>query len=476
MVVNDVTELTRQIRRRTISSRELTEHYLQRIEHQEPDLQAHITVCADRARVGARRADDLWQQGLWLGPLHGIPAALKDLVDTAGVRTTAGSAVWEERVPAEDAEVWSRLTNSGAHLLGKHNLHEFAYGTTSENERFGTVHNPWDLSRTAGGSSGGSAAAVAADLSPFSIGTDTGGSIRIPAACTGIYGLKPTYGRVSVRGVAPLAFSLDHVGPLARSVRDTALLFQLIAGFDPLDPSSVQHPMEQVALATAQERPLAGMRIGVGEGFFAQGVDAEILLALKDALRALEDGGAKVEGVMLPLIEQVPQWQNETISAEAFAVHRAHLDDAQAPLAASTRARLETGRALSAASYAQAQYGRMQFRRALAEVFRTIDVLITPTLAFLPPVLAQNTVAVNGVEVEYRRQMTRFTNPFNFSGNPAFAVPYGRAASGLPISLQLVAAPFAEARLFQVGAVLEAQRPFAAPPASAAYGQENTNS
>jgi len=381
------------------------------------------------------------------------------------VRTTAGSEIWQARVPTQDAQVWARLQEQGAILLGKHNLHEFAYGTTNDNAYYGAVHNPWDFTRTSGGSSGGSAAAVAANLSAFSIGTDTGGSIRIPAACTGVYGLKPTYGRVSVRGIAPLAFSLDHAGPLARSIRDIGLLMDVIAGYDPLDPASVV-PVgnDQTSVGQLIGRPLDGLRVGYEDDFFATMVDAQIRTACEEALDVLQRAGATVVRVAIALIENVSQWQNETISAEAFAVHQERLDDPDAPFAKETRARLETGRSIMGHEYARAQHGRAQFKRVLADVFAEIDVLITPTLCFVAPVLAQRSTQVNGETVAYRQYLTRFTNPFNFSGYPALAAPFGLSADGLPISVQLVAPPFAEARLLQVGAILEAQRPFAPPP------------
>ncbi|MCY0875532.1 MAG: amidase [Firmicutes bacterium] len=463
--MEDVTERTRQIRRRDLSSQELVGHYLHRIEQHEQKLQAHITVCATEVQSAAAHADELWHRGMWTGVLHGIPVGLKDLIDTAGVRTTAGSEAFATRVPTEDAQVWQQLQRAGALLLGKHNMHEFAYGTTNENAYFGTVHNPWDLHRTAGGSSGGSAAAVAADLSPFSIGTDTGGSIRIPAACTGIYGLKPTYGLVSTRGVTPLAYSLDHVGPLARSVRDIALLMDVIAGYDPFDPCSVRTGQDAEARYGQKiGQPVTGLRIGYEEHFFCQGVDQVILIALQDALHALAQAGAQVTKVSIPFMEHVPKWQNEIISSEAFAFHQTRLDDDSTPFGQATRRRLESGRSLTGAQYAAANWGRRQFVRALDEVFREIDVLITPTLRFVAPDLRMDTTRVNGEDVAYKGCMTQFTNPFNLAGYPAFAVPFGLSPEGLPISLQLVAAPFAERCLLQVGAELEGLRPYVAPP------------
>jgi len=388
-----------------------------------------------------------------------VPVGLKDLIDTKDVRTTAGSALWRDRVPSVDAVVWSRLQQAGAILLGKHNMHEFAYGTTNENIHYGTVINPWGSGRTAGGSSGGSAAAVAADLSPFSMGTDTGGSIRIPAAFTGLYGLKPTYGLVSLEGVTPLATTLDPAGPLARSTRYVALLLRIITGLDPVDNTAV------ATSSASPERPLAGLRVGYEESFFKASVDAELLAGLRAALTQCERAGAELYAVRVDSIARVPEWQNITITSEAFAFHQRDLDNPQAPYGPDTRLRLETGRAILAADYVRAQTGRQRFRRSLDEVFEQVDVLLTPTVQFVPPPLAERSIRVNGTAVEYRKFLTRLTNPFNLSGHPALSVPYGLSMLGLPLSVQIVGRPFAEAVLLHLASVLEEERPFQAPPA-----------
>ncbi|MCY0902775.1 MAG: amidase, partial [Firmicutes bacterium] len=430
----DATEWADRIRRRDLSSQELTYFYLGRIALHNDQLAAYITVCEEAALRAAAKADEEMARGQVRGPLHGVPIGLKDLIDTQDVLTTAGSGMWRERIPDEDAAAVRRLKSAGAIVLGKHNLHEFAYGTTNENEHFGTVRNPWDLTRTAGGSSGGSAAAIAADLCPCTLGTDTGGSIRIPAAFTGVYGLKPTYGRVSLRGVTPLAASLDHVGPLARSVRDVALLFHLISGFDPDDPHSLEAPLgiPSGPLLALNSRPLRGLRVGVPDGYFTAGAEDDVLMGRHRAITELEDLGAVMVPLQVPLIDEVAGWQATIIATEAFMQHQARLDSPDFRFGDAVRARLESGRAITGAEYTRAQEGRLRFRRELERLFTgsarrsgvasalawgsgdmkgsasvvrseqngtRVDLLLTPVVKYLPPVLAQETVDVAGETV-----------------------------------------------------------------------------
>src|SRR5262245_43151185 len=283
MSIREAAEL---VRRKKVSPVELTKASLTRIEQFNPTLNAFITITSDAALAQARAAESEIQRGMWRGPLHGIPIALKDMIDTAGVKTTAASALFKDRVPQEDAEVVSRLKKAGAVLVGKNNLHEFAYGGTSLVTHFGPVRNPWDVTRIAGGSSGGSAAAVAAQLCFGSIGTDTGGSIRLPAGYCGIVGLKPTYGLVSTRGVIPLSWSLDHVGPLARDVADTAVILQAIAGHDPQDTHSQIIPVPDYFVALRSKT--SSLRLGVQREFFFAGLAPEIATAVDRAISVLE--------------------------------------------------------------------------------------------------------------------------------------------------------------------------------------------
>lgn len=462
MAVSDLTELAARIKRRDLSSAELVSHYLDRISRINPSLGAYITVTPEIAEREARKADEDLAAGRDHGALHGIPLALKDLVYTEGVRTTAGSSVLGDFVPSYDATLWRRLQAEGAFLLGKLNLHEFAYGTTTNNPHYGPAHNPWDTERIAGGSSGGSAAAVAADLSPGSVGTDTGGSIRIPAACTGIVGLKPTYGRISLHGVVPLAYSLDHAGPMTRSVRDAALLFSLMAGYDDEDPNSVVGPDE--GAEAAPEPEAAALRIGVEDDFFFRDADPQIIARVRKALQAFEDRGATVVWLRAPILEEVPDAQNTIISAEALAYHERYLNDSAQRYGTDVRTRLEAGGAFSAVDYARSTHVRGRLRREMTRIFREIDVWLTPTLPILPPPLGAAAVVVNGKEQAVGRNLTRFTNPFNLVGFPALSVPCGLSSEGLPIAVQLVAKPFAERRLLTAGRILESAYPALSPP------------
>src|SRR5579864_8829434 len=280
-----ITELAHRIRRREVSPVEITQECLERIERLNPGLNAFITVTAESALAQARLAEGEILRGEWRGPLHGVPVALKDLIDTAGVRTTAASAVYKDRVPGQDAEVVRRLRQAGAVVVGKNNLHEFAYGGSSLVSYFGDVHNPWDVGRIAGGSSGGSAAAVVAGMAYAAIGTDTAGSIREPAALCGCVGLKPTYGRVSSRGVIPLSLSLDHVGPLAANVADAAIMLQAIAGYDPADVTSADVPAADYSFAVQESAK--GLRVGVPRECFFDDLDAEVSAALEHALSGI---------------------------------------------------------------------------------------------------------------------------------------------------------------------------------------------
>src|SRR5438477_5929401 len=314
-----ILDITEQMRTGRISPVELTKECLAHIGRNNSALNAFITVTAESALAQAYQAETAIQRGEWRGPLHGIPLALKDLIDTAGVLTTAASAVFKERIPAEDAEVTRRLKQAGAILLGKQNLHEFAYGGSSLVSYFGDVHNAWNPEHIAGGSSGGSATAVAAGLIYGAIGTDTAGSIREPAALCGVVGLKPTYGRVSARGVIPLSISLDHVGPMARTVADAAVILQAIAGFDAKDKASVDAPVEDYIVAL--EKKLKSLRIGVPRKFFFEELDADVASAINHALSGLTAMGAELRNLELRGLE-LPGVTDRTLQkGEAYAFH-----------------------------------------------------------------------------------------------------------------------------------------------------------
>jgi aspartyl-tRNA(Asn)/glutamyl-tRNA(Gln) amidotransferase subunit A len=424
-----ITELAQRIRRKEVSPVEITRACLERIERLNPALNAFITVMAEPALAEARVAEDEILRGEWRGPLHGVPVGLKDLIDTAGVRTTAASALHQDRVPDRDAEVVRRLRQAGAVILGKNNLHEFAYGGSSLVSHFGDVHNPWDLDRIAGGSSGGSAAAVAAGLAYAAIGTDTAGSIREPSALCGCVGIKPTYGRVSSRGVIPLSWSLDHVGPLAATVADAAIVLQAIAGYDAADITTANVPLADYVSALREDaKPL---RVGVPRGYFFDDLDPEVALAMEHALRGIGTVVAEIKEVRL----DVPT--DRTLqAAEAYAYHAENVAKSPELYQAETVRRIRNGEAVTAAEYIRHHRELDEARRSIGQAFAHVDVLVTPTMPTSAPTIAElkaDPEALRPAELK----LLRNTRPFNVWGLPAISLPCGFTQAGLPIGLQI---------------------------------------
>jgi aspartyl-tRNA(Asn)/glutamyl-tRNA(Gln) amidotransferase subunit A len=384
---------------------------------------------AELALAEARDAEEEISQGKWRGPLHGIPVALKDLIDTAGVRTTSASALHQDRVPREDAEVVRKLRAAGAVIVGKNNLHEFAYGGSSLISHFGDVHNPWDVNRIAGGSSGGSAASVPAGMACAAIGTDTAGSIREPASLCGCVGIKPTYGRVSSRGVIPLSTSLDHVGPLAGSVEDAAIMLQAIAGYDRGDITSAE-----VAVAdyvSILREGAKGLRVGVPRAYFFDDLDPEVASAIEHALTGIATLGAYIKEVRI----EVPT--DRTVQAtEAYAYHAEDVAKHPEFYQAETVRRIRTGEKVTAAEYMQKRRELEVARRNIRDVFAEADLLVTPTTPLPAPTIAElraDAEALRPAELK----LLRNTRPFNVWGLPAISVPCGFTQSGLPIGLQM---------------------------------------
>ena len=421
-----IAEAQRLIRSGALSPLELAEAYLERIGRFDARLNAFVTVTGDRAVARARALEAELARGRWRGPLHGIPIALKDNIDTIGVLTTAASAVYADRVPDEDAEVVTRLEAAGAVIVGKLNMHEFAYGGTSAFTHTGPVRNPWDVDRIPGGSSGGSGAAVAARLCAGALGTDTGGSVRIPAAHCGIAGLKPTYGLASIRGIVPLSVSLDHVGPMCRTVADTALLLQALAGYDPRGIASIR--AEVPDYGTALLRRTSSLRLGVPRTPYFDDLDPQIAEAVERALGVLNDLTASTRDVELPALPQA-----RPVAVESYAYHADLLDENRELYEASTLARIEPGAEVPATEYAEALYQLKLVRKAIARVFDDVDLLVTPTLPILPVTIE----AARESPLEATRILIRNTAPFNSYGTPAITVPCGFSREGLPIGLQI---------------------------------------
>lgn len=433
------------LRSRKVSAVELTHACLARIEANRSSLNAFITVSAEHALATAREMDTEGRKGRWRGLLHGIPIAVKDNIDTAGIRTTAASELFKERIPSEDAEAVRRLKSAGAILLGKTNMHEFAYGGSSSISYFGPVHNPWALDRVPGGSSGGSAAATASGLCFGSLGTDTAGSIRQPASQCGVVGFKPTYGRVSNRGVVPLSWTLDHVGPICRTVEDAALMLGAIAGYDALDPTTVNMPVPEYG-RLFNARP-AMLRLGVPRTPFFDSLDPEIAQSVDDAIEVLRRLTASARDVQLP---SAPG--GRAMSApEAYAYHARWLTESPQKYQPATRERiLQFASVVKTTDYVDARRRCDLLRREIRTVFTSVDLLVTPTMAG-PPSAIEPIAA--GAALDTGR--IRNTSPFNVMGLPAISVPCGFTRAGLPIGLQIVGAPFAESTVLALAHAYE---------------------
>ncbi len=442
-----IQQLSLQIRKGSISPVELTRDCLKRIEQFNPKLNAFITVLADSALEQAYRAEHEIQSGHYRGPLHGIPIGLKDIVDTAGTRTTAASAQYKDRIPTEDAEVVRRLRAAGAVILGKQNLHEFAYGGSSMISFFGAVHNPWDVSRATGGSSGGSAASVAASLGFAAIGTDTAGSIRLPATYCGVVGLKPTYGRVSARGVVPLSWSYDHVGPIANSVYDAAVMLQVLAGYDAGDPASADMPVSDFT-AGIDKFPNK-LRIGAPRNFFFEDLHDGVAAAIEKALEVFRGLRAEIRDLKLEV-----SIDRTLASAEAYAFHEPLVARSPELYQPATLARIKSGEKISAAVALRARRELEASRHAIRKVFDEVDVLLTPTVPIPPPIVADLREHPENLRSQ-ELIMLRNTRPFNVWGIPTISVPCGFTRDGLPIGLQLAGPAWREDVVLQVAHAYE---------------------
>jgi aspartyl-tRNA(Asn)/glutamyl-tRNA(Gln) amidotransferase subunit A len=443
------------VRRKELSPVELTRACLDRIEKLNPSLNAFITVTAEAALVSARSAEAEISRDGWKGPLHGIPIALKDLLDTAGVRTTGGSALFKERIPTQDAEVVRRLKAAGAVVLGKLNMHEFAFGGSSAFSHFGPVRNPWNLAVSPGGSSGGSAAAVSAQLCYASIGSDTGGSIREPAAYCGIVGLKPSYGRVSTRGAIPLSWSLDHLGPMTRTVHDAALVLQVVAGYDPQDPGSTDAAVPDYAADI--DGPTSALRLGIPRDYFYESLHPDIQSAMEAALAVLGKltrtqhdvaplaADASYASVMEPYVA--------ILCAEAYEFHKDYLSRSPELYQSATLRRIRAGADVTLPVYMQSRRRLDQARHAAACYFANVDLLITPS-APVPP-FALSELGDPGTARALELRMLRNTRPLNLLGLPSISVPCGFTADQLPIGLQISGPPGSEVTVLRLARAYE---------------------
>jgi aspartyl-tRNA(Asn)/glutamyl-tRNA(Gln) amidotransferase subunit A len=439
--------LSRELRERRLSPVEVVKTLLARIESDETN--AFITVTAERALEEASLAEREITAGRHNGPLHGVPIALKDLIFTRDVRTTMASDFFAEHVPDRSATVARRLEDAGSVLIGKTNTHEFAYGPTGDRSFFGPTRNPHDTGKITGGSSGGSGAAVAAGLCYGALGSDTGGSIRIPAALCGVVGMKPTFGRVSKTGVFPLAWSLDHVGPITRTVDDNALMLNALAGHDPEDLYSADLASED--FARDLERGTQGAAIGVPSSFYFEHLDGEVEERVNEAVEVFASLGTEIRKVEVPHLWDTLHAQRLVLAAEAYAVHEERLETNPDRFDDHGLERLLNGENLKAYRYANAQQRKLRSRREFANVLREVDVLLTPTVPIPAPEIGQRETTIDGYEEAVYSALTRLTGPTNLNGLPSLSIPCGTTTSGLPVGLQLIGRPFDEATLYRFG-------------------------
>ncbi|WP_369216533.1 amidase [Streptomyces flavofungini] len=447
-----LTEASDAIRERRLSPVELVDAVLDRVERTEPRLHAYAAVTADRARHAAREAEHEIAAGRYRGALHGVPMGLKDLIDVGGMATEAGSRVRAEHRADSDSAVAERLARAGAVLLGKTHTHEFAFGLTTPQ-----THNAWDQRRVAGGSSGGSAVAVAAGSAAFALGTDTGGSIRVPASLNGVVGLKPTYGLVSRHGVTSLSWSLDHVGPITRTVQDAFLVLAELAGHDPRDPASV--PAPDGPLRWEGGTDLSGVRVGVPRNHYFDHVDPEVEAAVRAAVARLAELGARLVDVGIPMAGHLQAVQWGLMVPEATAYHERGLRSVPDLYADDVRGLLEAGELMSAGDYLRAQRARTLMRQAWAEMLADVDVIAAPTVPMTAAPVGQETVTwPDGTVESVPDAYVRLSAPANITGVPALTVPVGQDAAGLPIGMQLLGRPFGEGVLLRTGHAYERSR------------------
>jgi aspartyl-tRNA(Asn)/glutamyl-tRNA(Gln) amidotransferase subunit A len=443
-----IAELSRALRARTVTAEAVTERCLQQIAERDSGINAFIAVFGEQARAQARDADRALAANRDLGPLHGVPVSLKDLIDVRGVATTAASRVRQAHIAAADAHVVRHLRDAGAVIVGKTNLHEFAFGTTNEDSAFGPVRHPLDPNRSPGGSSGGSAASVLAGMAYASIGTDTGGSIRIPAAACGLVGLKPSLGDIATGGVIPLSSTLDHVGPICRTVEDARIVHAVIRGAN------------LPAAAAAEHKPAERLRIGVLRDYFTALLDAQVAHAFDQTCMRLADAGVTLEDVTIPHAGDIAPIYLHIVLAEAAAYHSMTLENRPDDYSPNVRVRLEMGRYILAEDYVRALRGRDLLAREVDAALAGRDALLLPALAVPATRLGLDIVRVGTSEEPVRNITLRLTQLFNITGHPAISVPCGKTMEGLPIGAQLVGPRHGTDALLDVAGTLE---PFVTP-------------
>lgn len=443
--------IAERIRRRELSSTTVTRAVLDRIGVLAGQLNCYITVTAESALAQAEALDRLQAAGTYLGPLHGVPVALKDNISTAGVRTTMGSSIFADNVPTADATVAARLRLAGAVLIGKNNLYEFAFG--APHPMYGAVRNPWDLDRSCAGSSNGSGCAVAAGLTYAALGTDTGGSVRLPAAYCGVVGLKPTYGRVSRAGVVPVSYNLDHVGPLTRTVGDAALVLAAIAGRDPADPTTASAAVPDYM--PSLEKGVRGLQLGIARPQPGEEADPEVATAVAEAYRVLEASGAQLIEVDLPSYAYARTIMWAVGAVEGAEWHRGLLRSRADEYHPVVRTSFEVGEFVPAVEYVHMQRVRQVMIDQMNQIMREVDAVLMPTTVSVAHPIGAQTIMVAGREQQMLSALTQYTPLANVTGQPALAVPCGFSDTGLPISFQVLGRRFDENMVFRVARAYE---------------------
>lgn len=456
LATKTIAELAPLLETKQVSPVEVTEAILERVEQLDEYINAHIRVDGDEAREAAKQAEQEIAAGRYKGKLHGIPMALKDIFYEKGKVVTMGSKVHQHFVPNHDATVVEKLKKAGVILTGSLNMHEYAWGGTTNNPHFGPTRNPWNRDHIPGGSSGGSGAALAADLTIASLGTDTAGSVRIPASACGVVGLKPTHGRVSKYGVFPLAWSLDHVGPMTKTVEDAAIILEAITGYDPKDPTSINQPIEPYS--SAKPDHLKGVVIGIEKDYFLHLVQPEVEKIFHQAIETLKILGAEIKPIKIHSLKHTFFAELITIMAESAAIHHKNLKERPEDFGDDVRLNLETGELLTAVDYVQAQQIRQQMKQEFREIFQTVDAIVAPTLPFTAPEIGQQTIVIQGQELSVDAELIRFTSPANLTGFPSISIPAG-LGNHLPVNIQFFGDAFAERKIIQVAHAFEQTNP-----------------
>ncbi|WP_040758380.1 amidase [Sporosarcina newyorkensis] len=456
LIQKSVEELAPLIQNGSLSPVDLTKAVLDHAEDTQESINAYMTIYRDEAEQSAREAEKEIKEGKYRGMYHGIPMALKDNLYFKNKVTTMSSKIHKDFVPDDDATVVSKLRDAGVIFTGKLSMHEYAWGITNNNPHYGAVRNPWDTDKIPGGSSGGSGAAVAVGSSVASLGTDTAGSIRIPSSICGIVGLKPTHGRVSKYGCYPLAWTLDHIGPMTKTIKDAAGMMDIISGYDQKDPTSVNTPVDQ-HLQKIQGN-VKDLVIGVNEEYFFKQVDNEVDQIVRKNIQALVDQGAKVEIVNIPSLQYAEWAELVTSLSEASAIHHEDMLKRPQDFGDDIRMLFELGELPSAVDYLQAQQVRRQLKQEFQQAFQKVDVMIAPTLPVVAGTIGDDTVDLNGQQVDLIDNIIRFTGPSNLTGLPALSIP-GGLKGNLPVGVQIIGPAFAEARILDVGYAIEQTNP-----------------